>query len=174
MVGQWLQKNSVQFPFQKKMLFWSKPVHFTDVPIYWLIQLLFQKKNILFLFDRRSNKKMEWTETKFQYICYFQAPNSENQCCTTFFAISSMIVLWGINITRHTHADSLGKYLLKKFHEDEEQDFLEITQCKLLSKFHLKKKDMYTNKTHAETFGLQWQISFCFYLCSQIERLPCS
>jgi len=52
-----LRRDSVQFPFQKKTLFRSKPVHFTDVPIYWLAQLLFQKKNVLFLLDRRSNKE---------------------------------------------------------------------------------------------------------------------
>lgn len=37
-----------------------------------------------------------------------------------------------------------------------------------------EEKDMYTNKTHGETFRLQWQILFSFHLCSQIGRLPCS
>lgn len=51
------RKDSAQFCFQNKILFWSKPVHFTDVPIYWLTQPLLQKKNILFLLDTRSNKE---------------------------------------------------------------------------------------------------------------------
>lgn len=113
MVVQWLKKKLTTISFLRSccfeaILYVSQMCQYTGWQSFCI-----PEEEYIFSSWWEVKERKEWTKITFQCVCYFQAPNWGEQSCTTFWVISSMIVLQRIKCYMRHSCGRLGKYLLK-------------------------------------------------------------